>query len=313
MTTTESSNPGDLAGSRETAFEQQMDLTSDPSVPGRYRVEVSPEWNCPAIPHGGIMAALAARGIALELGEDIARGMKLRSATTVFAARVPAGPVTIDVNVLRRGRSMSQATATVTADAADGSGAGHTTMAVFGRPRQGFEFTDLTPPNVPGPRSCTSFRDALPEETSLREPFPTYPIWEKMVEQRAALGHPPWEEFVPATSECAVWYRFDEPPVLADGTLDPLALVTLCDTMPQSVRERVGATVQDWYPPSADLTVHLLGEARSEWILAHKRARRSHDGYASLEIGLWDPTEGLVAHGSQMMFYVFPGEGPATP
>lgn len=312
MTTTENSDRGDSAsGGGATAFERQMDLSPDPAAPGRYRVEVSPEWNCPVIPHGGIMAALATRAMAAELGEDIGDGMSLRSLTTVFAAQVPAGPVAIDVSVLRRGRSMSQAIATVAADVADAD-AGHTTMAVFGKSRQGFEFTDLTPPNVPGPQSCPSVREPLPEEIVLQDPFPAYPIWEKMIEQRPALGHPPWEAYLPATSECAVWNRFDEPPILADGTLDPLALVTFCDTMPQSVRERIGPTTQEWFPPSADLTVHILGEARSEWILAHKRARRAGDGYASLEIALWDLAGGLVAHGSQMMFFVLSGDRPPT-
>ena len=39
------------------------------------------------------------------------------------------------------------------------------------------------------------------------------------------LGHAPWEDYVPDRAERAMWYRFDEPPVLDDGRLDPLALV----------------------------------------------------------------------------------------
>ena len=60
-----------------------------------------------------------------------------------------------------------------------------------------------------------------------------------------------------------------------------------------------------WDGPSADLTVHLTGTARSEYLLMRNFARRAGDGYASLEIELWDPTEGLVASGTQTMIFTF--------
>jgi acyl-CoA thioesterase len=64
-----------------------------------------------------------------------------------------------------------------------------------------------------------------------------------------------------------------------------------------------------WAPPSADLTVHLLGEARSEWLLGHHRAHKAGDGYASTRIDLWDAGGRLVAHATQVMVLVFP-DGP---
>jgi acyl-CoA thioesterase len=217
----------------------------------------------------------------------------------VFAAPVPAGPVTIDVEVLRRGRSLSQATATVRGEGAD---AGHATMAVFGRARTGFALTDRRCPDVPPPGECPSFRDEGPRDDS--EPFEV-PFWDH-IEGRPAMGHAPWEDYVPERSDCAFWYRFDHPPRRADGTLDPLALVTLCDTMPSSVGERMGPDMPPgWWAPSADLTVHLLGESRSEWVLAHLRAHRAGEGYASGEVAIWDPEAGLAAFATQVMIFTF--------
>ena len=68
-----------------------------------------------------------------------------------------------------------------------------------------------------------------------------------------------------------------------------------------------------WLPPSADLTVHLLGEARSDWLLSHMRARWAGDGYASVESALWDRGGRLVAHAAQVMFLVFPDGSPRGP
>jgi acyl-CoA thioesterase len=273
--------------------------------PGRYRVEVDARWNCPVVPQGGVMAAIAAQAMTSAIGDP---GQRLRSLTTVFAAQVPAGPVIVDVTVLRRGRTMSQATATVRAEGAE---AGHTSVAVFGRDRGGFEFTDLAMPDVPPPADCPSFRDPPPPEAAERFlERPPFAFWEQ-VEGRAAIGRAPWDEDeVPTTSECAFWYRFDDAPLRPDGTLDPLAVVALCDLMPSSVGQRMGPGQPEWYPPSADLTVHVLGEARSDWMLAHLHARRATEGYASVETALWDPTgRSLVAHAAQVMFLSFP-DGP---
>jgi acyl-CoA thioesterase len=72
----------------------------------------------------------------------------------------------------------------------------------------------------------------------------------------------------------------------------------------------MGRRAQMYMPPSCDLTVHLLGEARTEWILAVNRARYAGDGYASTEMEMWDATgEHLVAYATQQMFFVFP-DGP---
>jgi acyl-CoA thioesterase len=289
-----------------TAFGRQMILEPAPDRAGRYAVDVDSRWNCPVVPQGGTMAALAAAAMAVEIGDP---GQHLRSLTTVFAAQVPAGPVAVDVTVLRRGRTMSQALATVRAEGAD---TGHTSVAVFGRDRGGFEFTDLAMPDVPPPEACPSFRDPPPPEAAARfAERPPFAFWEQ-VEGRPALGNAPWDDYAPTTSECAFWYRFDEPPMRPDGTLDPLAVVALCDLMPSSVGQRMGPGQPDWYPPSADLTVHVLGEARSGWLLAHLHARRATAGYASVESALWDPTDrSLVAHAAQVMFLSFPDGPPA--
>jgi len=57
--------------------------------------------------------------------------------------------------------------------------------------------------------------------------------------------------------------------------------------------------------------VHILGPASSPWLLASNRARYAGDGYASVEMELWDPGRGLVAYATQMMFFSFP-DGPPS-
>ena len=270
---------------------------------GVYAAHIGEEWNCPVVPHGGLVTATTLRAMTAELAEP---DQVLRSVTTVFAAQVLPGPVEIDVTVLRRGRSISQLSATARTP---GARAGHTTLAVFGAARDGFEFTDAEPPDVAPPHECPSFRDPPPPGW---EQHTHMNFWDYL-EGWPASGHPPWEHYVPSTSERSAWYRWDEPPMLDDGRLDPLAIVTMCDTMPGSVNERLGWRDQHFIPPSCDLTVHLLADAHTEWVLAVNRARFARDGYASTEMEIWDANrEHLVAFATQQMTFVFP-EGPPPP
>jgi acyl-CoA thioesterase len=284
-------------------------LVAEPrGEPGGYRAVIDDEWVLAVAPHGGVMAALAARAMAAELDHP---AQTLRSLSAVFAGVVHAGPVDIDVSVLRRGRTVSQAIATIRNPDAT---AGLTAIAAFGSDRPGHEFTDLVPPEVAPPEECGSYRDPWPEDQpppdrEWEEP----PFWARILECRPANGHPPWEqEWTPTTSERISWNRLDEPPVREDGTLDPLALVVVADTMPSAVGEMIGPAAEPWFAPSVDLTVHLFGPARPGWLLARNQARRATGGYASADMELWSPRPDddgfdLVAYATQQMLFTFVG------
>jgi acyl-CoA thioesterase len=268
---------------------------------GRFVGDLGEQWNCPSVPQGGIVAATAARAMEAALGDPT---QSLRSLNAVFAGPVRHGPVEIEVVALRRGRSMTQLRASLLNP---GAAAGFEALAVFGAVREGFTFTDARlPDGVRPPLECPSYRDPPPADFEDHEPFN---FWEH-VEGRAALGHPPWEDYEPTSSLRAQWYRFDDPPRTDDGAWDPYALVALCDTMPGAVGERVGPGERRmWLPPSADFTVHMFGDARAEWVLAVNRARHAGDGYASADIEMWD-VDGedarLVAYATQTMVFSFP-------
>jgi acyl-CoA thioesterase len=270
---------------------------------GRYEGSIDEAWNLNPLPQGGVVTAATLRAMAHHLDDPT---QSLRTLHSTFVSQVAHGPITIEVELLRRGRSMSQLRAEV---ANSGSRRGHLTTGIFGADRPGFSFTDLTPPaEVPPPADCPSYRDPPPPGTV---GFRDMPFWRRLVETRGVYGHPPWEAYVPDRAERIQWYGFDETPFLDDGTMDPLALVVLADTMPGAVSEKVGPTDRAWFAPSVDLTVHLLDHCRSPWVLAHNRARFAGDGYASADMALWDCGETgseparLVAYATQLFIFSF--------
>ncbi len=281
-----------------------VDETSvEPAGDGRYAGRIDPVWNLRPLPHGGLVTAIGLRALEAELDDP---DQILRTLHTTFAAQVADGPVEIDVEVLRRGRSMSHLRAEVRNP---GVARGHLTTAIFGGPRRGFAFVDLAPPTgLAPPDDCPSYRDPPPEGVEIGPPMP---FWTERCEGRPCLGNPPWEDVARTSSLRGSWMRFDDTPRRDDGSLDPLALVVLCDTMPGAVGERVGPSPDPWFSPSVDLTVHLLDDARSDWLLGINTARWAGDGYASVDMALWDLGDDgrgeprLVAYATQLCLFTF--------
>jgi acyl-CoA thioesterase len=277
-----------------------LDVRADPRHPGRYTASIADRWMLLVVPQGGAVAVLAARAMAAELAVP---EQTVRTFSAVFAGQVAAGPVEIDVTVLRRGRSMSQLSATVRNP---GRSAGLTAIAVFGEPRRGFEFTELVPPAVPGPEGLRSYRDPVPDGIDFEFARPPMALWEEIIDCRPAIGRPPWEPFTDGPAEAAYWYRVEDAPLLDDGRMDPVSAIVVCDTMPGAVAQKLPPDAGLWFGPSADFTIHVFTPARPGWLLAHNRARHAGDGYASIEMALWDPTDwSLVAYSTQVMFFAF--------
>jgi acyl-CoA thioesterase len=270
------------------------------ATPGGFSAELSAEWNCPIVPQGGVLAAVLARAAELELanGHDGAGDQRLRSLQVIFAEPVAAGSTEIDVTMIRRGRSMSQGQANIRSSDRQ---RGATAIAVFGGPRRGERFQTSQPPELPPPEECWSWRE-------LKQPavggFPSFPYWDH-VERRSPPTMSPFDAHPGGRLENCSWFRYDEIPRRADGSWEPLGLVALSDMMPGAVFEFLGDAAGDLYGPSADFTVHLFGEARGEWLVSRNRCRIALDGYASVDMELFDGPN-LVAYATQVMYFTYP-------
>ena len=102
------------------------------------------------------------------------------------------------------------------------------------------------------------------------------------------------------------WFRYRTPPRLADGRIDPLALIALADTMPPAIAQYHGPGYPLFNAPSVDLTMRFFANTEDEWVLSHVVGHWAGDGYASADVSLWDTRGRLLANGAQMMLFRFP-------
>ena len=202
--------------------------------------------------------------------------------------------------MLRRGRSMSQLTATVRTPAAD---VGLTAIAVYGAERRGASFVDIAPPEVPVP-TASGRSDELPEGVDFtfdRAPMP----FRNTSRVPPGGGSRAMEPFVEGPSDVVYRYRLDDPPVLADGTLTGRR--SSCSATPCRARS-ARWSARSWARGSAQRRLHLPPAGlRPTRLAARPLARTSRRRRLRLiEMTLWDPDGWTpVVYGTQVMFFAF--------
>lgn len=261
-----------------------------PEAPGWYAAHLSDAWSW-RLPAGGVLMTVGLRAIQAAIGDP---GFKPVSATAIFCNAVPAGPLEIKVEILRRGNAAVQARAALRAPPSRGPDL--EVSATFARERQGVDLLDAAPPAVPPPGEAPAFLEPGPHKTRGR-----YPFLENF-EGRIAQGHRWWERsWSPGPARFARWMRYLVPQTLADGSLDPLAIPPIADTMPPAIQQKLGPEGPSFHAPSLDLTVHFLDPTPSAWLLVSAWARRARVGYATAEAEIWGEDGRLAAYATQTM------------
>jgi acyl-CoA thioesterase len=94
--------------SRTTIFDSTTALMPDPTRPGQFAVDLDEAWLSLVGMHGGYLSAIAIRAAEAVVGDR-----PIRTATTTFLRPGQAGPAEVDVEVVRKGRSITNLTVTL--------------------------------------------------------------------------------------------------------------------------------------------------------------------------------------------------------
>jgi acyl-CoA thioesterase len=280
------------------------DTTPHPvdGVSGRYRAHLPEAWRI-FYAFGGATMATALRVAELAVDRD---DLRLVASDATFCQAIPVGPIAAEAEVIRQGRSAAQVLVRLWAldpddpDATGPVGNDLIVSCVFGATEQSpFSFVGAVAPEVPGPHECPDVRISqedspfqnIPYHAQTEFRFP--PTADGRATPRWGAQHPPGD---PVSSS---WFRFKRSPFRADGTWEPAALALPGDILGPAVHAGAGSDVGPFLVISLQIGLQIVGEVRSDWLLAHTRSQVAGGGYASGTAELYDEDRSLVAIATQ--------------
>jgi len=254
------------------------DTSIRPLGSGRYSASIDRGWWVARGPNGGYIAAILQRAVMAATGDE---SRAPRSLTIHYTSPPTEGQAEISTQVERKGRSLT----TVTARMTQGSKLRALAVAALSNPREGYEFSHLSMPTVPGPDGLPAADADVP--VSERYEFRFVPRQD---------AHAGFKEAI-----TAAWVRLAEP-----RELDAPLLAAYADAMPPPVfsleesRDEIGPV------PTVDLTVHYRAEPTraivgpGDFCLAIFRSRLAHAGYVEEDGEIWSPGGTLLVQSRQL-------------
>jgi len=252
-------------------------LTRDHGRPRRFHAHIPDAWKVVYV-FGGVSMFTALRAMRQSLARD---DLSLVTANAIFVAPVPPGAVTVDVEVLRNGRSASQVAADLRVPGVPGPalrvhgvfGAAHDTQLVH---------EEVRFPEVPGPHEV-----AVPEERA--NPF-GHINFHDQTEWRPVS---PLDD--PGKGHFLGWVRMHE------GEPDLLTLAVHGDVLGPAVGRAIGpgAGGFSFMVLSLEIGIRFVRPPVTPWVLQEIEAWHIGDGYATGPARLWDEQGNLCAIATQ--------------
>ncbi|MDR6863975.1 thioesterase family protein [Phycicoccus sp. 3266] len=271
-------------------FDAGTAVVARPGEPGAWDAELGEGWRIGGGVNGGLLLALVGRALGEELvatDERAAHPDPLAISAYYLTPGVP-GPATVRTDVVRRGRAVSTAQASLLQAGPDGGEVERVrVLATYGdlAGLDGDASTTATPPVLPPPEECVSAAQAPPDflkHASLLERLdlrldPATTGW--------AVGRPS------GTGVIRGWLR------MADGREpDALLLLLAVDALPPVAFE---LGLPGW-TPTLELTAHVRARPAPGWLRVNLTSRTMSGGYLEEDAEVWDSAGRLVALSRQL-------------
>ncbi|MGE0625580.1 MAG: thioesterase family protein [Pseudomonadales bacterium] len=248
----------------------------EPADAGRWKGFVHGAWNIGGNPNGGYLKSIALGAVL----EAVPHPDPVSVTTHFLRPGIPDAPCEVRVDVIRTGRTLSTATATLTQDdkprlvllAA---------LADLTQPAGVQADVTLPAPAYPPPDACPPRRGDL-QGIDL-------PILKRLdIRLDPAVAVPGGSD----RAQMGGWIRFVD-----DRLPDARSLPLFTDAFPPSPLTRLG--VIGWVP-TLELTVHVRRRPAPGWISTRFETDDLHEGRMIESGALWDSTGALVAQSRQI-------------
>jgi acyl-CoA thioesterase len=292
-----------LADDLSTAPTQAADLLHDidvhpvTGVDHRYELDIPPDWNV-FYTFGGVTMAAALRAAERSIDRPDLRPL---TAHAVYCAPIQAGPVEIDVDVLRNGRTAAQASVDLRQTGHEGVDL--RLLTTFGqRIDTPLTYAGVTFPDDVLPPEAVRGRPSI-DEIAMDEDNPFARInYHQQTEWRPALADWDWSNgwTEPGVGRTASWFRLINEPRLPDGRIDPVSLCVPADSLGSAVGRAMGNLLGGpFLILSLEIDLQFFADTTSGWLLQNVTAQHAADSYAYGTTEIWDLDENLVAIATQ--------------
>lgn len=277
----------------------------DEGVEGRFASYLGEDWSI-VFAFGGATMATIVR--ALDAAVDNT-DLRMVAAHAQFVSPVPSGPVFVDTEIVRAGRSVAQVAAEL--NTPDAAGPAVRCSGTWASPRVDHPVTGrgVAPPPVSRPGS--------PELIRIEHdpPWDQFPIQSKFEEWRCPGYSQPHALFVDGESpQAAVWLRMTDDARHDNGRFEPAALALVADRAPgPHLGPCLEPTPDIEFAPlplvSLEAALRVYGEPATDWLLLHSRVDDARDGHVATRVDIWDEAMDLIATSEQLARY---GDKPVT-
>ncbi|GAA1887318.1 thioesterase family protein [Lapillicoccus jejuensis] len=267
-------------------YDAALDLTPA-EVPGRWAGRFSDGWSIGQAVNGGLVMAVAVEALHRQLAEQgDAAHPDLVAVSAFFLTASQPGPVVVDTEVLRPGRTLTTGQVSLQQPGEDGTPVPRMRSLVSVGALTGTPARRQPPPvDLPAPEDCVGSGDAPPgglasstllQRLDLRLD-PSCVGW--------AVGRPSGRGVMRG------WFRF------ADGREpDPTSLLLALDGLPPVAFE---LGIPGW-APTLELTAHVWARPAPGWLRVEVTSEVLSDATMEEDARVWDSSGRLVAHSRQL-------------
>jgi len=255
-------------------------ITSAPSTENRFQIEIPEGWGQGRATFGGLIAGILFKAMRVRVEEDrLARALNVS-----FIGPVSPGPITVEVNTLRNGSSVTQ----IEARAFQNDEIQCLTVASFGKDRESsLEISAANGPTAPMPLDKAQELPYIPGVT---------PEFVQQFKMRWAYGGFPFTGNQENIMGGFMQFR-DQPAQLKEHAFDETVLVTLIDAWPPVQLSKLKKP-----SPASSLTwamefIQPLPETLNNESWLHYKAEidHSHNGYGQNHAEIWTEEGQLLA------------------
>lgn len=270
----------------DVAYEYDAAIAVEEMSAGVYAANLEAGWKVGGGLNGGYLLSVIGNAIKVDLVD--AGHPDPYTITAYYLSPSVAGPAVVSVRRVRQGRGTTTVSATLSQTADDGTEVERiTVLATYGDLHRisGDIRTTAKPPQLTPIDECLLTSLASPE---LKEFIPMVDRFAMRLDPETAslaTGKPSGKNYVQS------WFE------LADARpIDPIALLTVVDTMPPVTMEM---GLLGW-APTLELTVHVRATPAPGPLRIRHETRNYAGGFFEEDCEVWDSADRLVAQSRQL-------------